>query len=146
MKSFLIFLISNLLLLEAHAFTLVSQDEMAQSNSAPLKLTAKLAPPKDAPQIEVETPPINGSITSPTPVKIRFQAVAPSSVKPETFKVLYGSWELNITSRITGKTKVTEQGLEVAQAELPSGKHKLLISIEDNTGRVGTKLIEFEVK
>jgi len=50
-------------------------------------------------------------------------------MKPESFKVLYGSWELNITNRITGKTKVTEQGLEVAQAELPTGKHKLLIFI-----------------
>jgi hypothetical protein len=86
------------------------------------------------------------SITSPTPVKIKFLPTPPSVVKPETFKVLYGSWELNITSRITGKTRVTEQGLEVAQAELPSGKHKLLISVEDSNGRVGNRTLEFEVR
>lgn len=142
-------LLSLLLILgfiKAQAFTLVTDEEMHESEKAPLKLTAKIAPQKDAPLIEIENPPINGSISSPTAVRIKFIPTPPSVVKPESFKVLYGSWELNITNRITGKTKVTEQGLEVAQAELPIGKHKLLISIEDSNGRVGSKAVEFEVK
>ena len=31
----------------------------------------------------------------------RFQPTPPSTVKPDTFKVLYGSFEVDITKRIT---------------------------------------------
>jgi len=130
----------------AQPLFLVTQEEMQESNKAPIRFTAKSAPEKDAPIIEVLTPVIAGAISSPTPIKMVFQANAPSNVKPDTFKVLYGTFEIDITKRITGKTPVTEQGLQVAQAELPKGRHKLLISVQDTNGRVGNKLIEFEIK
>jgi hypothetical protein len=130
----------------AQPLFLVTQEEMQESNKAPIRFTAKSAPEKDAPIIEVVTPVIAGAISSPTPIKMVFQANAPSNVKPETFKVLYGTFEIDITKRITGKTPVTEQGLQVAQAELPKGRHKLLISVQDTNGRVGYKVIEFEIK
>jgi len=130
----------------AQPLFLVTQEEMQESNKAPIRFTAKSAPEKDAPIIEVVTPVIAGAISSPTPIKMVFQANAPSNVKPETFKVLYGTFEIDITKRITGKTPVTEQGLQVAQAELPKGRHKLLISVQDTNGRVGNKVIEFEIK
>jgi hypothetical protein len=130
----------------AQPLFLVTQEEMQESNKAPIRFTAKSAPEKDAPVIEVVTPVIAGAISSPTPIKMVFQANAPSNVKPDTFKVLYGTFEIDITKRITGKTPVTEQGLQVAQAELPKGRHKLLISVQDTNGRVGNKVIEFEIK
>jgi hypothetical protein len=130
----------------AQPLFLVTQEEMQESNKAPIRFTAKSAPEKDAPIIEVLTPVIAGAISSPTPIKMVFQANAPSNVKPDTFKVLYGTFEIDITKRITGKTPVTEQGLQVAQAELPKGRHKLLISVQDTNGRVGNKVIEFEIK
>ena len=130
----------------AQPLFLVTQEEMQESNKAPIRFTAKSATEKDAPIIEVLTPVIAGAISSPTPIKMVFQANAPSNVKPDTFKVLYGTFEIDITKRITGKTPVTEQGLQVAQAELPKGRHKLLISVQDTNGRVGNKLIEFEIK
>jgi len=130
----------------AQPLFLVTQEEMQESNKAPIRFTAKSAPEKDSPVIEVVTPVIAGAISSPTPIKMVFQANAPSNVRPETFKVLYGTFEIDITKRITGKTPVTEQGLQVAQAELPKGRHKLLISVQDTNGRVGNKVIEFEIK
>ncbi len=130
----------------AEPLYLVTQEEMLDSNKAPIRFKAKSAPEKDAPVIEVVTPVIAGAISSPTPIKMVFQANAPSNVKPDTFKVLYGTFEIDITKRITGKTPVTEQGLQVAQAELPKGRHKLLISVQDTNGRVGNKVIEFEIK
>ncbi len=130
----------------AEPLFLVTQEEMQESNKAPPRFTPKTAPEKDAPVIEVVTPVIAGAISSPTPIKMVFQANAPSNVKPDTFKVLYGTFEIDITKRITGKTQVTEQGLQVAQAELPIGKHKLLLFIEDTNGRIGSKVVEFIVK
>jgi hypothetical protein len=41
--------------------------------------------------------------------------------------------------------KVTDSGILVQEAALPRGKHKLLMQIEDNAGRVGTRQVEFEV-
>ena len=125
---------------------LITQEEMQESNKSTPRFTPKTAPERDAPVIEVLTPVISGAISSPTPIKMVFQAISPSNVKPETFKVLYGTFEIDITKRITGKTQVTEQGVQVAQAELPKGRHKLLISVQDTNGRVGNKVIEFEVK
>jgi hypothetical protein len=124
---------------------LVSPEEMSFSNNAVSKITAKSAPQKDAPLIEVETPVLNSAVSSPTPIKLKFQATAPSSVKPESFKLLYGSWGIDITNRIAGKAKLTDQGIEVSKAELPKGHHRLTISIEDTSGRVGSKVLEFEV-
>jgi hypothetical protein len=84
-------------------------------------------------------------VSSPTPIELKFQPTPPSAVKPETFKVLYGSFEIDITKRILNVAKVTESGLLVQEANLPKGKHKLMMVVEDTYGRRGNKAIEFEV-
>ena len=76
----------------------------------------------------------------------RFQPTPPSTVKPDTFKVLYGSFEVDITKRILNVAKVTESGVNFQEASLPKGKYKLLMVVEDTSGRRGNKTIEFEVK
>jgi len=76
----------------------------------------------------------------------RFQPTPQIAVKPDTFKVLYGLFEIDITKRILNVAKVTESGVNVQEASLPKGKHKLLMVVEDTSGRRGNKTIEFEVK
>jgi hypothetical protein len=85
-------------------------------------------------------------VSNPTPIELKFQSTPPSSVKPETFKVLYGSFEIDITKRLLNVAKVTESGVNVQEASLPKGKHKLLMVVEDTSGRRGNKTIEFEVQ
>ena len=125
---------------------LVSVDEMNASNNAKPPFTAKAVAPKDAPLIELSAPKLSAPVSSPTPIELKFQPTPPSSVKPETFKVLYGSFEIDITKRILNVAKVTEFGVNVQEASLPKGKHKLLMVVEDTSGRRGNKTIEFEVK
>lgn len=125
---------------------LVSIDEMNASNKASPPFTAKSVTPKDAPIIELSTPKLSIPVSSPTPIELKFQTTPPSAVKPETFKVLYGSFEIDITKRILNVAKVTESGVYVQEANLPKGKHKLLMVVEDNAGRRGNRLIDFEVK
>ena len=130
MKKIITLLVSGL---SATAFAgqlLVSVDEMNASNNAKPPFTAKAVAPKDA----------------PTPIELKFQPTPPSAVKPDTFKVLYGSFEIDITKRILNVAKVTESGVLVQEASLPKGKHKLLMVVEDTSGRRGNKSIEFEVK
>ena len=125
---------------------LVSVDEMNASNNAKPPFTAKSVAPKDAPQIELSAPKLSAPVSSPTPIELRFQPTPPSTVKPDTFKVLYGSFEVDITKRILNVAKVTESGVNVQEASLPKGKHKLLMVVEDTSGRRGNKTIEFEVQ
>ena len=125
---------------------LVSIDEMNASNNAQSPFKAKSVATKDAPVIELSAPKLSAAVSSPTPIELKFQPTAPSTVKPETFKVLYGSFEIDITKRILNVAKVTETGVFVQEANLPKGKHKLLMVVEDNAGRRGNRSIDFEVK
>ena len=125
---------------------LVSVDEMNASNIAKPPFTAKSVAPKDAPLIELSAPKLSAPVSSPTPIELKFQPTPPSAVKPETFKVLYGSFEIDITKRILNVAKVTESGVFVQEANLPKGKHKLLMVVEDTAGRRGNRSIDFEVK
>lgn len=124
---------------------LVSVEEMNASNNAS-GLTPKSIPPKDAPVIELSAPKLSAPVSSPTPIELKFQPTPPSVVKPETFKVLYGSFEIDITKRILNVAKVTESGVLVQEANLPKGKHKLLLVVEDTAGRRGNRSIDFEVR
>ena len=135
--------------LSATAFAgqlLVSVEEMNESNNAKPPFTAKSVTSKDAPLIELSAPKLSSAVSSPTPIELKFQSTPPSTVKPETFKVLYGSFEIDITKRILNVAKVTESGVNVQEASLPKGKHKLLMVVEDTSGRRGNKTIEFEVQ
>jgi hypothetical protein len=124
---------------------LISIEEMNASNNAS-SLNPRSIPPKDAPVIELSAPKLSSPVSSPTPIELKFQPTPPSVVKPETFKVLYGSFEIDITKRILNVAKVTESGVLVQEANLPKGKHKLLLVVEDTAGRRGNRSIDFEVR
>ena len=125
---------------------LVSIDEMNASNNASPPFRAKSVAPKDAPVIELSAPKLSTPVSSPTPIELKFQPTPPSAVKPETFNVLYGAFEIDITKRILNVAKVSEAGVHVQEASLPKGKHKLLMVVEDTSGRRGNKTIEFVVQ
>ena len=146
MKKIIALLVSGL---SATAFAgqlIVSVDEMNASNNAKPPFTAKSVAPKDAPLIELSAPKLSSPVSSPTVIEVKFQPTAPSAVKPESFRVLYGSFEIDITKRILSLTKVTETGVFVQEASLPKGKHKLLMVVEDTSGRKGNRVIEFVVQ
>ena len=125
---------------------LITPEEMKASNAAKPPFAAKAAAPKDAPLIELFAPKLAAKIISPTPIELKFQPMPPSMVKPDTFRVLYGAFELDITKRVLSVANVTESGVFIQEASLPKGKHKLMMVIEDTAGRRGLKAIEFEVQ
>ena len=146
MKKIITFIVCGMTTAVFAGQLLVSIDEMNASNSAKPPFTAKAIAPKDAPLIELSAPKLSAPISSPTPIELKFQPTPPSSVKPETFKVLYGSFEIDITKRILNVAKVTESGVIVQEANLPKGNHKLLMVIEDTAGRKGSKAMDFQVQ
>ena len=84
-------------------------------------------------------------MTSPTPIELRFIPAGSSTIKPESFRALYGTFGIDITSRIMGVAKVTAAGIQVNEANLPKGRHRIQLLLEDSEGRVGSRWMEFQV-
>jgi hypothetical protein len=99
-----------------------------------------------APRVNLLAPNLSNTVPSPTRINVRFEATTPASIKPETFKVRYGAFKLDITGRITAASKVTAEGIDVAEAALPKGSHRLFIEIQDSMGRVGERVVAFVVE
>lgn len=129
-----------------HAQVLVTEAEAAASRAAPEPPAPKLAPVPDAPRIDVLAPDLEAPVPSPTRIQIRFEPKPPAAIRPESFRVRYGALRLDITGRITSASKVTAEGIDVAEAVLPKGAHKLLVEIQDSLGRVGERQLQFTVR
>jgi len=130
----------------AEPLWLVTPEEMLKSNSVKRLLYPKVVPPLDAPVIDVITPKLDGFITSPTPILLKFVPKAPANVRPDSFKAYYGTFQIDITNRLLGVAQVTAQGINLKEAALPKGNHKITLNVQDSEGRVGSKIIEFEIK
>ena len=124
---------------------LVTPEEVSQSSEADTGIRPKSVPVLDVPIIELVLPKLPGEVTSPTPIELRFIPVTPGTIKPESFKALYGALKVDITSRILGVTQVTPTGISVKEAKLPKGKHRIQLLLEDSLGRVGSRWMEFEI-
>ena len=125
---------------------LVTPEEMLKSNSAKPPFYPRVVPPLDAPVIDVITPKLDGYIASPTPILLKFVPKAPANVKAESFKAYYGTFQIDITNRLLGVAQVTAQGINLKEAALPKGSHKITLNVQDSEGRIGSKIIEFEIK
>jgi hypothetical protein len=135
----------------AEPVQLVTPEEMrasaaagaAAGASAPL---TRALPSPDAPKIIVERPTPGVAVDSPTPIRLRFQAHRGATVRPETLRVRYGALRLDVTERILALYRPRVDGLDVAEAALPAGQHRFLLSITDTAGRTGEQRIDVEVR
>ena len=140
----------TLLLLSPQVFAqslfLVSEEEMLASNTNKNFFYPRSTISPDAPKIELVNPKLDSAISSPTIIQLKFSTKPGSTTKPETFRILYGTFQIDITERLLKVATVTPQGINVPEAKLPNGKHKLVLNVQDSDGRVGSRLIEFEIK
>jgi hypothetical protein len=42
--------------------------------------------------------------------------------------------------------QITANGIDVKEASLPRGNHKLTLNIQDSEGRLASRVVEFEIK
>jgi len=141
---FIVLLITNSAL--AQPLMLVTEEEMLSSNQNKSRFTPKATTVPNAPSIDLLAPQLGSSVSSPTQIDLKFLPKNPAAVKPETFKAFYGTFQVDITSRLLKVAKVTTQGVNVPEASLPRGSHKITLNIEDTEGRIGSRTIEFDVK
>ena len=125
---------------------IVTEAEAAASFAAGGMLNPRNVSQPGSPQIEFLTPDISKPVTAPTSIDIRFVGNPPSEPKPDTFRVLYGSFRIDITQRLLGVAKVSKDGIKVKDAVLPKGRHQLALMITDSMGRQNQQVVAFTVE
>jgi len=116
-----------------------STRDLRDDNSAP---TCHSTPDNDAdnPQIRIVAPPLGRPLTAPLDIDIQFVPTSSAPIRPDTFLVCYvGLVTMDLTKRITDRVTVSDKGQHVTGAQLPRGRHHLLLLIADQRGRLGRR-------
>ena len=109
---------------------------------------AGLRPRAVLPLIDILRPEAveNLKVKAPFPIAVQFKAQPDAAIVPATFKVMYGALKIDITSRITKFVKVTKEGFAMDNAQIPSGKHRLTLQIQDELKRTAERELRVEVE
>ena len=99
------------------------------------------------PQIDILKPELAADlkVKAPFSIAVLFKAQSDAAIDPGTFKVMYGALKFDITSRITKFVKVTAAGFSLDNAQIPSGKHRLTLQVQDEKQRVAERELRVEV-
>jgi hypothetical protein len=122
-----------------------STRDLGEDGGAP---TCRSTPNNDAdnPQIRILAPPLGKALISPLDIDLVFVPTGSTPIRPDTFRVCYvGLVAMDITKRITDRMPVSAGGLHVAGAKLPQGRHRLLMLIADERGRLGRREAVFDI-
>lgn len=100
------------------------------------------------PQIDILKPePVADlKVKAPFAISVLFKGQSDAAIDPATFKVMYGALKFDITSRITKFVKVTPTGFSLDNAQIPSGKHRLILQVQDDKQRVAERELRVEVE
>lgn len=112
-------------------------------NAPPAKRTRSLLPVIDIVR------PITAAdlkVKAPFAVEVQFNSTKDAPVNPATFKVLYGAFKVDITNRITQFVKVTASGFSLEDAQIPVGKHRLILQITDVQQRTSERDLRIQVE
>jgi hypothetical protein len=129
----------------AAEWSLVTNEEFSREQAAPHIEESFALPPQGVPDIEIDQPDQTKPIKSPVTIRISFRAQDGALIDRSSFRVTYGWFGIDITQRILEHAQLTSQGITAADAQLPSGRHRVTIQIADNRRRVATRTFEFTV-
>jgi hypothetical protein len=85
-------------------------------------------------------------LKAPFAIVVQFKGQSDAAIDPTTFKVMYGAFKLDITGRLTKFVKVTPEGFALENAQIPVGKHRLTLQVQDDKQRVAERELRFEVE
>lgn len=108
-------------------------------------LTSKAMPVKGAPQIEVMEPDMKAELVTPLQIRIKFIMEGGAALSPSSLRVYYGTFGIDITERLMKKAKFEGDMLILDKAEIPTGVHRLLLKIKDDTDRSSEKLLTLNI-
>jgi len=142
------FAIGALQVQSSYAFELVTKAEANASKLASSMQEAEFsqADPR-GPAIQVVDPQsLDLPLKNPFKMEVLFKPQQGATLDFASFKALYGVLKLDITDRLLKEATKTPTGIKLANVDVPSGRHKLLLSIKDSQGRFSAKEIIFKVE
>ena len=142
------FAIGALQVQSIHAFELVTKAEVNASKlaSSMQEVEFSQVDPK-GPAIRVIDPPsLDVPLKNPFKMEVLFNPQQGATLDFNSFKALYGVLKLDITDRLLKEATKTPTGIRLANVDVPSGRHKLLLSIKDSQGHLSAKEIIFKVE
>ncbi len=107
-----------------------------------------LRPRAAMPQIEVLQPDLvpDLKLKSPLSIAVAFKPQADARIEVGTLKVLYGALKFDITSRLAQYTQISAAGFKLDNANIPKGRHRLTLQIQDDKQRVAERELRIEVE
>src|SRR6516162_1076662 len=123
---------------------LVTPAEDARDDAAP---HVPQTPPavSGAPVITVKQPDVSHPLHNPMTFDIQFSPAQGATINRSTLRVKYGWLGIDVTQRLLGHATWTASGLFAPDADVPTGNHRISVSIADNLGRVGTRVANLNV-
>ena len=142
------FAIGVLQVQSGYAFELVTAAEANASKLASAMQEAEFSPvdPR-GPAIQVIDPQsLDVPLKNPFKMEVLFKPQQGATLDFTSFKAFYGFLKLDITDRLLKEATKTPTGIRLANIDVPSGRHKLLLSIKDSQGHISAKEIIFKVE
>ena len=124
---------------------LVTPGTEARDDAAPHLRQSATAAVQGAPVITLKQPDISRALRNPMTFNIQFRAAPGATINPSTFQARYGWLGINITNRLLEHATRTPNGLFAAGVDVPPGNHRISVSVADNLGRVGTRVVDLHV-
>lgn len=122
----------------------------AESDAEQKMLNQSILVPKSvapgSPTIDVVEPDIKGEVAAPLMIKIRFVTEGTATLVPGSLRVYYGAFGIDITDRLMKKARFEKDLLILDRADIPAGKHRLLVKIKDSSDRGAEKLVTLMVR
>ncbi|MFD0667258.1 hypothetical protein ACT80S_06035 [Ramlibacter sp. MAHUQ-53] len=116
----------------------------AQGYEAPMPLRGRSATPR----VELVRPDLGAQprIRPPVSIAVRFVPLPDAPIDPASFRVFYGAMKFDITSRLERFVSLTPTGFSLENAQIPPGRHRLLVQVRDDKQRVAEADLRFEVE
>lgn len=129
---------------EAGELWLISPEEAAAAPAPEESLIRSRGLTSKGPRIDVLKPVEDEPQRSPLEIQVRFHP-NPTAVNPDSIKVqLVKFISIDITDRV--KPYLSESGIDVKEANIPSGRHLVRITVSDGKGETSAREIELQVR
>lgn len=88
----------------------------------------------------------DAKLKAPFAIAVAFRPQSDAAIDVSSFKVLYGGLKFDITSRLMQYTQVSAEGFKLDKANIPKGKHRLILQIQDAKKRLAERELRIEVE
>jgi hypothetical protein len=132
----------------AQAWLIQPEEAVQYQGEAGFLAPPALRPRAAVPVIDVLQPELvpDSKIKSPLSIAVAFKPQPDSRIEVGTFKVFYGALKFDITSRLAQYTQVSSAGFKLDNANIPKGRHRLTLQVQDDKQRLAERELRIDVE